>query len=203
VGQIPLVGTEPGGNNSGIALLELMAWISDMLAHRVDQLGKESYLPTARLAAASLSLVKNRAHPPDSVLKGVRFYEGQLLVDNDLSAEVDYTRGKCSGLASGIVCGLQISVQDGGSGSTVHVTPGYALDTWGRKIVLNNPVALSLPATLKSVSVIARPKGGSPLSIVVLPSVECECLIGDEPKGDDFALGCLVKSTHGWRVVNC
>jgi hypothetical protein len=55
--------------------------------------------------------------------------------------------------------------------------------------VLNKLIALSRPAALKSVSVIPT-EGGSQLSIAVLPSVECEFLIADEPKGDDFALGC-------------
>src|SRR5262245_21476634 len=61
-------GKDPGGNNSVTALLELMAWISDKLAHRANQLDEDSYLPAARLAAAALTLVRNRAQPPDSVL---------------------------------------------------------------------------------------------------------------------------------------
>ena len=68
-----------------------MAWISDTLAQRADQLGEEAYLPAARIAAAALALVRNRAQPPNSVLNVVRFYEGQLLAEDDLNVEVDYT----------------------------------------------------------------------------------------------------------------
>ena len=46
VDQIP--GKDAGGNDYGIALLESMAWISDTLAQRADQLGEEAYcLPHA------------------------------------------------------------------------------------------------------------------------------------------------------------
>ena len=200
VNQIPPIGMEPGGNNSGTALLELMAWISDMLAHRVDQLGNEAYLHATRLAAAALALVsKNRAHPDSSVLKRVRFFEGQLLEDDDLNVELDYTRGKCQ-RDFGVVSGLQVSVQDRGSSSAVDVMPGYALDPRGRRIVLNKPITLSLPAALERVSVIARPKARGALSIAVLPSVDCDFLVVDKPEGDDFMLENLEKTSHGWRV---
>ena len=192
-----------GGNNYGIALLELMAWISDMMAHRADQLGKEAYLPAARIAAAALALVRNRAQPSDSVLKDVRFYEGQLLVEDDLDSEVHYTRSMSRHhLGYGIVSGLQLSVQNGDSSPSVNVTPGYALDGYGRVIVLTKPIALRLPAADQCASVIARLKGNGPVSIAVLPSVKSEFLIVNEPKGDDFAIGHLKKSSHGWEVTN-
>ena len=201
VDQIP--GKDPDGNNYGIALLELMAWISDTLAQRADQLGEEAYLPAARIAAAALALVRNRAQPPNSVLNVVRFYEGQLLAEDDLNVEVDYTRDKSQNkFAFGIVCGLQIGVQNGESSPSVNVTPGYALDGYGRLIVLTKPIALRLPAADQCASVIARLKGNGPVSILVLPSVKSEFLIVNEPKGDDFALGHLKKSSHGWEVTN-
>ena len=135
VDQIP--GEDAGGNNFGIALLELMAWITDTLAQRADQLGEEAYLPAARIAAAALALVRNRAQPPNSVLNVVRFYEGQLLAEDDLNVEVDYTRDKSQNkFAFGIVCGLQIGVQNGESSPSVKVTPGYALDGYTAGLVV-------------------------------------------------------------------
>ena len=62
VDQTP--GKDADGSNYGIAFLELMAWISDTLSQRADQLGDEAYLPAARIAAAALALVRNRAQPP-------------------------------------------------------------------------------------------------------------------------------------------
>jgi hypothetical protein len=86
VNQIPSIGSEPGGDDPGIALLELMAWIGDMLARRSDQLGEEAYLSAARMVAAGLALVKNRPLHPSSALKCARYFEGQLLGDEDLYA---------------------------------------------------------------------------------------------------------------------
>ena len=77
VDKIP--GKDADGNDFGIALLELMAWISDTLTQRADQLGDEAYFPAARIAAAALALVRNRAPLPNSVLNVVRFYEVNCL----------------------------------------------------------------------------------------------------------------------------
>ena len=77
VDKVP--GKDADGNDFGIALLELMAWISDTLTQRADQLGDEAYLPSARIAAAALTLVRNRVPPPNSVLNVVRFYEDNRL----------------------------------------------------------------------------------------------------------------------------
>lgn len=202
VEELPTAGKGPRGNNSDIALLELMAWMSDMLAHRVNRLGEEAYLPAARLAASILELLKDHKQPPNSALKCVRFFPGQLLVDDDLNAAVSYTRDKFQPkMPSGIVCGLQINVQDRDGRSTLDVTPGYALDSKGHKIVLDKPIALPLPATLKCASMIAGPTGGGPLSIAMWPTVKCEFLLVDEPKDNDFTVGRLENSSQGWRVL--
>ena len=66
-----------------------------------------------------------------------RFFCGQLLADQDLTALVDWVKAK-TGLARyrhgwGIVCGLDVHCGPSGS---VRVTPGYALDCCGRDIVI-------------------------------------------------------------------
>ena len=129
------------------------------------------------------------------MLNVVRFYEVNRL---QRTTSRDKSQNK---FAFGIVCGLQIGVQNGESSPSVNVTPGYALDGYGRLIVLAKPIALRLPAADQCASVIARLKGNGPVSIV-LPSVRSEFLIVNEPKGDDFALGHLKKSSHGWEVAN-
>jgi hypothetical protein len=224
VDQIPRDWTDLNEHDPGIALVELFAWLTETLIYRhaqmpepgtvaLSQMPERGTVAAARLAVAALALVKDRPQPHSSVLKQVRFFEGrlyrdpryspgQLLEDDDLSGAVDYTQSKCRNhFAYGTVCGLQVTVQDE-AGPTVHVTPGYVVDPRGRTVVLDKPLALSLPTSLKRVSVIARPRGCGPLSIAILPSLECEFLIVDEPKGDDFKLGQLEKSSHGWRVVN-
>jgi hypothetical protein len=69
-----------------------------------------------------------------------RFFCGQLLADQDLTAIVDWVKTK-SALARfrhgwGVVCGLDVHC---GTGGNVTVSPGYALDCCGRDIVVCEP----------------------------------------------------------------
>ena len=66
-----------------------------------------------------------------------RFFCGQLLADQDLTAMVDWVKAK-TGLARyrhgwGVVCGLDVHC---GKRGVVTVSPGYALDCCGRDIVV-------------------------------------------------------------------
>jgi len=66
-----------------------------------------------------------------------RFFCGQLLADQDLTAIVDWVKAK-SGLSRfrhgwGIVCGLEVHGETKGS---INVAPGYALDCCGRDVVV-------------------------------------------------------------------
>jgi predicted flap endonuclease-1-like 5' DNA nuclease len=66
-----------------------------------------------------------------------RFFCGQLLADQDLTALVDWIKNK-SGLARfrhgwGIVCGLDVHCGPNGG---VTVSPGYAMDCCGRDVIV-------------------------------------------------------------------
>jgi hypothetical protein len=66
-----------------------------------------------------------------------RFFCGQLLADQDLTALVDWIKAK-SGLARfrhgwGVVCGLDVQC---GRKGTVTVSPGYAMDHCGRDVIV-------------------------------------------------------------------
>jgi len=66
-----------------------------------------------------------------------RFFCGQLLADQDLTALVDWVKAK-GALARyrhgwGVVCGLDVHC---GSRGTITVSPGYAMDCCGRDIVV-------------------------------------------------------------------
>jgi hypothetical protein len=66
-----------------------------------------------------------------------RFFCGQLLADQDLTAMVDWVKAKTA-LARyrdgwGVACGLNVQC---GKRGTVTVTPGYALDCCGRDVVV-------------------------------------------------------------------
>lgn len=66
-----------------------------------------------------------------------RFFCGQLLADQDLTAMVDWVKAKAALQRFrdgwGVVCGLDVQC---GKGGTVTVTPGYAIDCCGRDVVL-------------------------------------------------------------------
>ncbi|MFX4593086.1 hypothetical protein ABTB06_20025, partial [Acinetobacter baumannii] len=54
-------GKESPDTDMTIALVELLAWLADALARRLDQIESEAWLPTASLAAAALALT-TRTH---------------------------------------------------------------------------------------------------------------------------------------------
>jgi hypothetical protein len=199
--------TEPNDRDPGIALLELLAWLGESLVYRGDPLPERGVLHASRLAAAALALVADREQPCGGVLKRVRFFEGRLLDADDLTAEQDYVRRRIERHnrelhRQGIVRGLEVCVNnDSGGPSTVVVTPGYAIDSHGREIVLERELALPLSATFSCAFVIARRKREVPRWIALESSSECEFLIVNTPADDDFSLARLETTATGWQVA--
>jgi hypothetical protein len=80
-----------------------------------------------------------------------RYYAGKTLAVADLEMEQDYVRGTDAQLArlvlgAGVVCGLDVTAGDVGGRPGVRVSPGLALDPWGRRIVVARDVEVALPA---------------------------------------------------------
>ena len=109
-----------------------------------------------------------------------RYYAGRILAAADLETEQDYVRGADAQLArhvlgAGVVCGLDVTAGDAGGRPGIHVSPGLALDPWGRRIVVARRVEVELPAQ-------ARP----PASMVVrLRYVAHEADFAPSLLGDD------------------
>lgn len=84
-------------------------------------------------------------------LKRPSYFSGQLLTADDFRAEQEYhiqARWQHNRMLHGygIVVGLEVGVQENDAGSTqVFVAPGFALDGWGREIVLTESVSIYLP----------------------------------------------------------
>jgi hypothetical protein len=170
-------------NDLAIALLELLAWLTDTLSCHADKLADESYLPTKRLFAAALSLVMKNNKQPDPGVTRIRFFAGRLLDQADLDVEMDFATKRRSHIGSGILSGLEVNVNQRG----IEVRPGYALDNRGRKIVLRRSIKQQLPPAGKRLSVIARPKGSASFSVAMLPTMECQVVLAGKPKRDDIA----------------
>jgi len=198
--------TEGNDRDPGVALLELLAWFGESLVYRVDPLPECGVLHASRLAAAALALVADREQPLGSVLKRVRFFEGKLLEANDLTVEQNYVARRIDRHnrelhRPGIVRGLEVCVNnESGGPSTVVVTPGYAIDSHGREIVLEWELALPLTATFSCAFVIARRKRDAPKWIALESSSECEFLIVNTPADDDFSLARLETTANGWQA---
>src|SRR4051794_36715613 len=83
-----------------------------------------------------------------------RFYCGQLLTDQDLTALLDWMKAK-SGLARyrhgwGVVCGLTVQCEmDPRGETTLKVTPGYAIDCCGHDIVVCRDAMIDLASCCK------------------------------------------------------
>jgi hypothetical protein len=172
-----------------------------MLARRLDQLEDEAYLPTAGLTAAVLALAAKVPTQPDhGAIERIRYFRGQLLDAGDLDAEADYRRRKRRQIfAPGIVAGLSVGVQAGRNGSTIIVSPGYAVDNRGRSIVLDEPVTLTASLTARRILVIMRPERRGPAS-VMLRALAGWFLIVEEPERDDVLLECLERTSRGWQI---
>ena len=78
-------------------------------------------------------------------VRRMNYFAGQLLTPEDLQAEQDYHREMRYRhnrlLGQGVVHGLDITVT---GGSTVAVSPGFAIDRCGRELVLPDEVALDV-----------------------------------------------------------
>ena len=79
-----------------------------------------------------------------------RLIEGQALTADDLRAALDYQRAvqwqhnrMLHGY--GIVAGLDATIKEGeNSGARVVIAPGYALDGWGRELIVYDPLEISV-----------------------------------------------------------
>jgi hypothetical protein len=82
-----------------------------------------------------------------------RFFAGQLLTEDDLSALTAYTTAKDRLhnrylFGAGVVCGLWVSCDPCGGG-TVTVQPGYALDCCGDDLILPCATSLDVNAMIR------------------------------------------------------
>ena len=90
-----------------------------------------------------------------------RWFAGQLLTADDLAREQDYVRGAALrlgrlALGPGVVAGLDVSVEADGDDARVVVTPGVAVDGWGRPIVVGEATCAALAAAAPVVVLLAH-----------------------------------------------
>ena len=81
--------------------------------------------------------------------KRINYFSGQLLTVDDFKEEQSYHREKIKQHnrylhGFGVVCGLWVVPTDPAKPRAVVVEPGLALDSWGREIVVPEPIEFKL-----------------------------------------------------------
>ena len=99
-----------------------------------------------RRTSKGTSAVTNQPIPSDGPPVRVNFFEGKFLTADDLSADQDYHR-RMRYLHNRLLHGWGIvdgyHVED--DGREVLVGPGFAIDSYGRELVLSGHVRVDLP----------------------------------------------------------
>jgi hypothetical protein len=148
-------------SDPGIALVELFAFLTESLLYRANALPERGRSSAARLAKFALALADHDASVVTGTLERPRYFLGQLLGVDDFKLEQDYVRERLRRLnrelhGSGVVRGLEVSVQseNSGAGERVVVTPGFALTSYGEEIEVCDAQTLCLPQDGRSLHVV-------------------------------------------------
>jgi hypothetical protein len=148
-----------------------------------------------------------------SGMKRPRYFDGRLLTADDLDDEQSYLltkhrRHQRALHGSGVVNGLQ--VQGTGTGDSVTIRAGCALDREGREIYVNGDLLVTVPAGTPSpahvvVEYAERATDPVPTSgegEVVPTRIEegCRVLLENGSAHDGIPIARLIGATDGWKV---
>ena len=149
--------TDVDAHDPGVTMLELLAYSLEALVYRSDRLSADAHALTRGVArrAAALAAAAGASGAGDAcgaALQRPRYFAGQLLGADDLSAEQDYVVARLGRLnrllhGVGIVDGLQVTVEAGSDAPQLVVEPGLAFDRWGREIFVDRCARVALPAS--------------------------------------------------------
>ena len=142
--------TDHDDSDPGVTLLQLFAFLTDTLRYRADRIPERGRMSAIRLAQSALALAGKGA--ASGALVRPRYFAGQLVGADDFELEQDYFRSRLRRLnralyGSGVVQGLDVSIQAGGSGDQVVIRPGLAIDRSGEEVEVPAVATVVLPAT--------------------------------------------------------
>jgi len=152
--------TDHNVQDPGIAVLEVLVYALTELQFRqehIDGSGRALAQRVAQLAGSLAGTPATEDCPPGP--KRVYYFSGQLLSADDLTAEQDYVRGTRHRLnrllyGTGIVSGLDVTLERTGGSSRVVIAPGFALNPLGQEIEVSAPTPVPLPAGGKALLVL-------------------------------------------------
>jgi hypothetical protein len=203
--------TDHDDSDPGVTLLQLFAFLTDTLRYHADRIPERGRMSAIRLAQSALALAGTEA--ASGALVRPRYFAGQRVGADDFRLEQDYFRSRLRRLnralyGSGIVQGLDVSIQAGGSGDQVVIRPGLAIDRSGEEIDVATVATVVLPATsgqsfFVTLSRLERPTCPQPVSggtefsrieegfIVHLETAEA---------GDGLTLARVLRADGGWHI---
>jgi hypothetical protein len=132
--------TSHSSTDPGITLLELFAWLCEVIDYRLDRASDSKTNLLEHLIAKLLAMCPGTCTTSD--LTRPRFFNGQLLTAADLQAEQDYSRkmmrrhNRCFH-GTGIVTGLRVAADSSSSTKdkpVITVSPGCAIDSHGQEL---------------------------------------------------------------------
>jgi hypothetical protein len=207
--------TDANDADPGITLLELFAFLTESLEARSDAMSERARLSAARLARSALALAGNNGLAQGSALARNRYFSGRLLGAEDFQLEQNYVRERLRRHnralhGTGVVCGLQVSVQpDGQSGEQVVVQPGVAIDPYGEEIEVPCAASASLPEAGSQLSVmltqaerLTHPVAASDDEPVQFTRIEetFALQVAATVGQNGIVLARLIRTTDGWKV---
>jgi len=146
--------THSPDSDPGITLIELFAWLGDVLSLDQGKIAAEGGIPqdARRRLTTWLSKMTISASDDCGTSGGLirnRYFSGKLLTVEDMQLEQDYFRKKLRLhnqylLGSGVVVGLDVTLDQ--NNETVIVQPGLAIDAVGEEIVICQPLRYALKA---------------------------------------------------------
>lgn len=149
--------------------------------------------------------------------KRVRYFTGQVLGASDFETEQQYFRDKLRRHnrflhGHGVVTGLELSVLQKGSSSSVVVSPGYGISVEGEELLLTQPLELKIDAqtspqyvTLRYAEVETDPvptMGPNPSTPSIPSRIEegvLACIVPEKESGG-VTVGRINLSDLGWIV---
>ena len=209
--------TDHDASDPGVTLLEVLAWLADMLLCR-SALVPEPGRQAAIRAVATLLALARPCSPANGTLTRPHFFAGQLLDPATLQAEQDYHREKQrrhnrSLHGVGIAAGLEVHVEataDAPDGR-VRIDPGCAIDSCGEEIGLERGAAIPLPRAGDQMFVAVRHRDlpsapvPSPAGEPAFSRIEEVCVVAlvDAVAEPAVTLARLLRSQGQWTVDRC
>jgi hypothetical protein len=142
--------TDHNDSDPGITLIELFAFLTESLLFRRNMIPERGRSIAVRLAQSASALAAASAGTASGALERPRYFPGRLIGVDDLQLEQDYVRARLRRLnrvlhGSGIVRGLDVSVEGDGPEQRVAVEPGFALAPTGEEIEVSVVATACLP----------------------------------------------------------